>query len=224
MELLTEEIRAKLPALYSQENVSDPMVWVKYFHPASSWTWYAIEFDPDAGLFFGLVIGLEEELGYFSLAELESITAAYLKIERDLHWSPRPLSQCRSNHSWSVSQLQKLQTRQSTTKMPDVIVETARCEAVIWKHNSVPGIWMTLPSKIINIRLSPDQTERFAILKREFAGLPQATVLRLIINGVLDMPLEKQIELLTRQIRGSEPEKPERATGNRLNSKSADRH
>jgi hypothetical protein len=83
---------------------------------------------------------------------------------------------------------------------------------------------MTLPSKIINIRLSPDQTERFAILKREFAGLPQATVLRLIINGVLDMPLEKQIDLLTRQIRGSEPEKPERATGNRLNSKSADRH
>jgi hypothetical protein len=99
MKLLTKDILAKLPPLYSQENVSDPMVWAKFFHPASSWTWYAIEFDPAAGVFYGLVFGLEEELGYFTLAELESITAAHLPVERDLHWSPRPLSQCRSKQS-----------------------------------------------------------------------------------------------------------------------------
>ena len=79
MKLLTAEILAKLPPLYSQENVADPMVWVKFFHPASNWTWYATEFDPTEGMFFGLVSGLEEELGYFSLAELESIEESFVR-------------------------------------------------------------------------------------------------------------------------------------------------
>jgi len=95
MQLLTESIKAKLPPLYSQELVKDPMVWVKYFHPSSNWTWYAVEFCPEKGLFYGLVSGHEDELGYFSLGELDSIEVRHLKVERDLHWTPRPLSQCK---------------------------------------------------------------------------------------------------------------------------------
>lgn len=95
MKLLTEEIKAKLPPLYSQEQVKDPMVWVKFFHAMSNWTWYAVEFDPEQGLFFGLVCGLEDELGYFSIAELDSIEVCHLKVERDIYWTPRPLSQCK---------------------------------------------------------------------------------------------------------------------------------
>jgi len=94
MELLTKAILNKLPKLYSQENVADPIAQVKFFTPDSSWTWYATEFD-GVDRFFGKVIGHETELGYFSLAELKSIKGRWgLKIERDMHWSPKPLSQC----------------------------------------------------------------------------------------------------------------------------------
>ncbi len=68
----------------------------KFFTPDSNWTWYATEFDGE-DTFFGLVSGFEEELGYFSLSELQSVTGPLgLHIERDIHWTPKPLSECRS--------------------------------------------------------------------------------------------------------------------------------
>lgn len=112
MELLTQEMRNELPPLYSQELVEDPMVVAKFF--GGSWTWYVTEGSPvdDEGaaiprsqpdaqeadfLFFGLVQGLENELGYFSLAELQGVRMPPfgLGIERDLYWQPRPLSKVR---------------------------------------------------------------------------------------------------------------------------------
>lgn len=96
MQLLTEEIRRSLPPLYSTEDQGDAaIVRVKFFTPTSSWTWYAIEFDGD-DLFFGLVDGLEKEMGYFSLRELESIVGPYgVGIERDLYFRPCPLGEVR---------------------------------------------------------------------------------------------------------------------------------
>ena len=94
MKLLTKENRKNLPKLYSQEKVEDPIAQVKFFTPWSNWTWFATEFD-GTDTFFGKVVGHETELGYFSLSELESVVGRFgLKIERDLHWTPRPLSQC----------------------------------------------------------------------------------------------------------------------------------
>ena len=74
MKLLTEELRKKLPPLYATEDTPDcdKIVYAKFFTPDSSWTWWAIEFDGD-DTFFGLVDGLEVEMGYFSLSELESV-------------------------------------------------------------------------------------------------------------------------------------------------------
>ena len=67
MKLLTKEIRKTVPELYSQEEKGDEAVaYIKFFTPWSNWTWYATEFDRE-DTFFGLVIGLETELGYFSL-------------------------------------------------------------------------------------------------------------------------------------------------------------
>ena len=98
MKLVTGEVRKALPALGSQEENPDPMVPVKFFQPWGAWTWYATEFD-GADTFFGYVYGFEGELGYFSLAELESVRGpAGLRIERDLHWRPRRLSECRAIH------------------------------------------------------------------------------------------------------------------------------
>jgi hypothetical protein len=97
VKLLTKEIRAKLPKLYSGEKLADPktaLAVVKFFCPWSSWTFYASEFDGE-DTFFGLVVGHETELGYFSLSELESIRGPMgLKMERDLYWHDCPLAEC----------------------------------------------------------------------------------------------------------------------------------
>ena len=92
MNLLPSELAAALPALGTTEHEADPLLRVKFFALASSWTWYVLEYDPEQRLFFGLVDGFEKELGYFSLAELESLG---LRIERDLYFKPTPLSSLR---------------------------------------------------------------------------------------------------------------------------------
>ena len=69
IELLPKALREQLPPLYSQEAVADPLVICKFFTPDAQWTWYALEFDGD-DVFFGWVLGLEQELGYFLLSEL----------------------------------------------------------------------------------------------------------------------------------------------------------
>src|SRR5882762_8105237 len=87
MKLLTDELRARLPPLYSQEAEDDPMVYAKFFMPGTGWTWYVTEGSPqgDEFLFFGFVVGLESEFGYFLLSELEGVrTPQGLSVERDL--------------------------------------------------------------------------------------------------------------------------------------------
>lgn len=92
MKILTKEILEKLPPLYSQEEVKDPMVICKFFYPDFDWTWYAIEFD-GKDLFYGLVNGFDQELGYFRLSELLSNRGKLgLPIERDLYFRPQKLS------------------------------------------------------------------------------------------------------------------------------------
>ena len=94
MQLLTKELRRKLPSLGSQDGKGGKAVaYVKFFTPDSSWTWYATEYDGQ-DTFFGLVEGQEKELGYFSLSELESARGPMgLAIERDLHWTPKTLAE-----------------------------------------------------------------------------------------------------------------------------------
>ena len=107
IKLLTKELEKALPALYSQESNADPMVISKFFTPDAGWTWYAIEgspvdedgfYDTDKPkvdfVFFGLVSGVEVELGYFSLSELKSVRGKFgLPVERDLHFHPTRLSE-----------------------------------------------------------------------------------------------------------------------------------
>jgi hypothetical protein len=94
MKLITEKVKKELPGLYSQEKKGmDAIAHVKYFCPWNNWTWYATEFD-GKDTFFGLVKGFEEELGYFTLSELEGVTGPMgLKIERDLYFKPCKLSE-----------------------------------------------------------------------------------------------------------------------------------
>lgn len=87
MKLMTKELEQMFPPLYSTEKKKPEEVKViaKFFDPCSSWTWYATEYDPKQRIFFGLVKGVETELGYFSLDELASVRGKLgLGIERDL--------------------------------------------------------------------------------------------------------------------------------------------
>lgn len=96
--LLPDEIAASIPRLYATEKEEDPLVRVKFFTPDSSWTWFVTEYDPEQRLCFGLVIGFQTELGYFSLEEMETVRGPNgLPIERDLHFKPCPLSRCRQS-------------------------------------------------------------------------------------------------------------------------------
>jgi hypothetical protein len=97
MKLLTKALLEKLPPLYATENEKDPMVWVKFFYPTCSLTWYGIEFD-GKDLFFGCVDGEFPELGYFSLAEMRQTRANLgVSIERDLYFRPCRLSVLRAH-------------------------------------------------------------------------------------------------------------------------------
>ena len=88
----------------SQQNIRDPIVYAKYFMPDSHWTWYVLEFDGKE-TFFGYVDGDYQELGYFSLSELESIRGPLgLKVERDVYWKPKPLSEVKKE----ISKAQKI--------------------------------------------------------------------------------------------------------------------
>ncbi len=103
MELLTKAIRNSLPPLYAQDGKGgDATVYIKYFCPDFSWTWYVLEGSPvlnENGVeidfeFFGLVDGFEKELGYFRLSDLKSFRGKLgLPIERDLYFSPKPLKE-----------------------------------------------------------------------------------------------------------------------------------
>ena len=95
---MTNELREKLPPLYSQEHEEDPLVICKFFTPDSNWTWYVLEFDGE-DLFFGWVVGFEKELGYFSLSELEQARGPLgFSIERDIHFRSARLSEVKKLH------------------------------------------------------------------------------------------------------------------------------
>ena len=96
-------IRARIPKLYRTDNKphDEIIVWLKFFTPDSSYTWYLWEFDGDDTM-FGLTIGHEMELGYVSLSEIRETTGPMgLHVERDIWWKPQPLCQIPEYAEWS---------------------------------------------------------------------------------------------------------------------------
>ncbi|MAD42357.1 MAG: hypothetical protein CL623_08195 [Arcobacter sp.] len=94
MKLLNKELLEKLPNLYDTEEIKNPVCHVKLFTPDSSWTWYIIEISKEnENTCYGYIQGLENELGYFNLSELESLKGPLgLEVERDLSFKPIKLS------------------------------------------------------------------------------------------------------------------------------------
>jgi len=99
MKLMTKALLKKLPAIYSTEKTpqEEKIAVIKFFFPMGRGTWYGIEYNPEEKLFFGYVVsplGADcDELGYFSLTELESVRVRGLRVERDLYFKPTKLSE-----------------------------------------------------------------------------------------------------------------------------------
>jgi len=96
MILIPDDIRHRLLANGAAERETDHRPVVKLFDPTGAATWLITEMMPDGDSLFGLCdLGFGcPELGYVSLAELESVKGPLgLGIERDLHFAARfPLS------------------------------------------------------------------------------------------------------------------------------------
>ena len=92
---LIEEMN--IPKLYETEEQKDPIAHIKLF--IDGWTWYIIEIDKeDNNTCFGFVDGVEQELGYFTLSELESVKGLFgLKVELDRNFKPTKLSKIRAS-------------------------------------------------------------------------------------------------------------------------------
>jgi len=97
-ELLSEELKARLPKLYEHEGDTDPIVYAKFSFPAGGWVWFVTEGQTTGSdfTFFGYVIGYEAEWGYFMLGELEQVNISGMVIERDDDFQPQKLSKCLS--------------------------------------------------------------------------------------------------------------------------------
>lgn len=97
MKLLTKELEKRFKQIGSQENEKDPIVIAKFFNPTGIGYWYATEYNEEEKMFFGYVSLFgdhNDEWGYFSLEELESIKGfGGLGIERDLYCGEKKLSE-----------------------------------------------------------------------------------------------------------------------------------
>jgi len=98
--LIPNDLITTIPDLYSTEDTLDPICHSKLFTPDANWTWYVTELSiEDGDTCFGYVIGLESELGYFSLSEIEAVRGNLgLPVERDLAFTPTKLSEVKKKH------------------------------------------------------------------------------------------------------------------------------
>ena len=91
MKLMTPELEKIIPEFYSSEDVEldDKMVYAKFFLADAQWTWLVLEYDKKSNTIFALVDGLDRELGYVGIEELEQVRGHMgLHVERDLYFTP----------------------------------------------------------------------------------------------------------------------------------------
>jgi len=59
---------------------------------------------------------------------------------------------------------------------------------------------MSIPNKPVNVRLSPELTERLNVLAARVPSLPRSHLLRLLLESALSGSLDEQLERITRQL------------------------
>lgn len=97
MKLMTKTLAKKIPAIYEQDGKGDDAIVYAHWFSLTGWDWYCTEYDPEQGLCFGLVKGFADELGYWTIGQLEEVNEGrpFQIIERDMYWTPCKLSEVR---------------------------------------------------------------------------------------------------------------------------------
>lgn len=89
----TSEELARLPGMYSGEDVplEEKVIHMHFF--IGGCDWFAAEYDPAEKIFFGFAVlngDLEmAEWGNFSLQELSDLRVKFVEVDRDLYWEPK---------------------------------------------------------------------------------------------------------------------------------------
>ena len=96
MKLLTQQMKERISRdypLYSQDGKGKEAICVAKFF-IGNWTWYILEgnIQDDDFIMYGIVINdIDNEYGYVSLKEMESIIVHGFEIERDRYFEKKPL-------------------------------------------------------------------------------------------------------------------------------------
>ncbi len=98
--LLTPALRRRFTELGPQDygDEASEIVATHLFLPGTGWDWFVVAYDEDGGVpqLFCLVRGQEIELGYVTLAELETVRSPLgLAVERDEDWQECSLAEVR---------------------------------------------------------------------------------------------------------------------------------
>jgi hypothetical protein len=96
MELIPQELRTKIPQLGEASEQDDPLVWVKLWSEGLGTTWYIIEAQwlPTDAIFYGYVVGWDDELTYLNRSDLEFLSAKEgVPIDYDPTFTPCRLSE-----------------------------------------------------------------------------------------------------------------------------------
>jgi hypothetical protein len=102
MMLLTKALVERFAAVGDQD-VPNPIVVAKFFHPFSRMYWFATAYHPEDRCFFGWVAnGPDSELGYFSLDEFESVKIMGLGVERDRSFKECKLHDLPEYQDWKL--------------------------------------------------------------------------------------------------------------------------
>ena len=165
-ELMTKKLGDAIPALYANEHVSDydaVLAHAKLFSPYSRWTWYVTEWNAKTGECFGLVDGLEQEIGYFDLTELAETTVqgGVPAVERDLYWQAKTLGEIRSrSHGDSTH---KAGIREGDTMNDDTGTEGRHSDVVNVEEFLFGGVTEETaddtPAEVAGELLSGDETD-----------------------------------------------------------------
>ncbi len=75
MELLSEELKGRLPPLNSQQAEDDPFVYAKFFLPQTKTAWYVVEGQAVGQdfVFYGFISQPVNDFGEFYLSQLQRI-------------------------------------------------------------------------------------------------------------------------------------------------------
>lgn len=184
--LLPQELLSQIPERQTGE-LKDRIVYAKFFHPISDYTWFVTEVEEvEEGfggkrdiILYGYVQGQFGEWGYSSLNEIEAVKVRGLGVERDLYFKQTTFDKAiydfrRGRGEIEPDEIQELgsvdQPQQTT---PDIYTEDNPLEI-----GDISGNFTQISEKDFEIELAQNlaETDNSLLLREEPAGVKKGTL------------------------------------------------